>query len=588
MKYYYTTEKNIQMLIRLMKEHHVKKVIASPGSTNITFVASLKQDEYFEIYSAPDERSAAYIACGLAAESGEPVALSCTGATASRNYIPGLTEAFYRKLPILAITSTQHMGQIGQHVPQVIDRTKCMNDIVNLSVQIPMIHDEMDAWAVNVSLNKALLELTHRAGGPVHINLTTSYPFYPADFSTKELPLTRVIHRYEYGEKLPELKANKVAVFVGNHAVMGDELTKAIEQFCEQYNGVVLCDYTSNYKGKYGISASLVTSQDMYAPDCINMDVLIHIGEVSGGYINFKPVEVWRVNPDGEIRDTYKKLRFVFEMQELDFFKRYTQGKTFEKQNTYYDEWKTEYECLQKNIEELPFSNIWMAKEMIQRLPSDCYLHLGILNSLRAWNFCPLRKDIKGFSNTGGFGIDGLISSLVGGALSDKGSLHYQVIGDLAFFYDMNVLGNHHVPLTVRILLINNGKGTEFRNYTHFASEFGDEADDFIAAGGHYGNKSYKLVKHYAEDLGFEYLTASNKQEYLKQLDIFCNPKRREKPIIFEVFTNNEDEDKALHIMRNLGTTKCSMIKKAAKNTVKEVIGDKRVQSLKKLIRKQS
>ena len=94
MEYHYTTERNIQILIGLMKAHNVKKIIVSPGSTNITFVASLRQDPYFEMYSAPDERSAAYMACGLAAESKVPVALSCTGATASRNYVPGLTEAY--------------------------------------------------------------------------------------------------------------------------------------------------------------------------------------------------------------------------------------------------------------------------------------------------------------------------------------------------------------------------------------------------------------------------------------------------------------------------------------------------------------
>lgn len=75
------------------------------------------------MYSAADERSAAYIACGLAAESGEPVVLSCTGATASRNYMPGLTEAFYRKLPLIAITSSKSSSMIAQLVAQVTDRT---------------------------------------------------------------------------------------------------------------------------------------------------------------------------------------------------------------------------------------------------------------------------------------------------------------------------------------------------------------------------------------------------------------------------------------------------------------------------------
>ena len=97
MKKGYTDERNAQILISLMKKNGIKKVVASPGATNICFVASLQYDPYFEIYSAADERSAAYIACGLAAESGETVALSCTGATSSRNYMPALTEAYYRK-----------------------------------------------------------------------------------------------------------------------------------------------------------------------------------------------------------------------------------------------------------------------------------------------------------------------------------------------------------------------------------------------------------------------------------------------------------------------------------------------------------
>ena len=586
MEYHYTAEKNIQILISLMKAHGVRKIIASPGSTNITFVASLKQDPYFEMYSAPDERSAAYMACGLAAESGEPVALSCTGATASRNYVPGLTEAFYRKLPVLAVTSTQHMGQIGQYVPQVIDRTEQMKDLVNLSVQIPMIHDEMDAWAVNTSLNTALLELRHRGGGPVHINLTTSYPFYPADFSVKQLPEARVIYRDEYGQELPVLKADKTAIFVGAHVVMTDELTAAIDAFCEKYNAVVLCDHTSNYNGKYGVSASLVTSQDAYIPACMSMDILIHIGQVAGGYIGFRPKEVWRVNPDGAIRDTYRKLKYVFEMQEIDFFRQYIARAGEEVSTTYYVEWVQEWTQLNNKVEQLPFSNIWIARQTFSQIPAGSCLHLGILNSLRAWNFCLLRKDIMGFSNTGGFGIDGLMSTIVGAALADKNQLHYLVIGDLAFFYDMNVLGNRHVSATIRILLVNNGKGTEFRNYTNFASKFGDEADVYIAAGGHYGNKSSMLVKHYAEDLGFEYMTASTEEEYLAQVEHFCNPDIGDRPILFEVFTNNTDEDEALHTMRNLGTTASGKMKRAAKDAVKEVLGPNGVQSLKRLMGK--
>ena len=89
MDIHYTAEKNIQILLGLLKAHGIKKIIVSPGTTNVSFVASMQYDPYFEIYSAADERSAAYIACGMAEESGEPVVITCTGATASRNYVSG-------------------------------------------------------------------------------------------------------------------------------------------------------------------------------------------------------------------------------------------------------------------------------------------------------------------------------------------------------------------------------------------------------------------------------------------------------------------------------------------------------------------
>ena len=192
---YYTTERNIQILIYLMKQHGIKRVVVSPGATNVTFVASIQQDEYFQLYSCVDERSAAYMATGLAFESGEAVAISCTGATSSRNYLPGLTEAYYRKIPILAITSTQNEGLIGQGVPQVIERSQPPKDTVKLSVSIPTIQGEEDERYVTLNITNAILELFRGTGGPVHINLATNYS---KDYSDKEISPVRVIKRYFY------------------------------------------------------------------------------------------------------------------------------------------------------------------------------------------------------------------------------------------------------------------------------------------------------------------------------------------------------------------------------------------------------
>ena len=232
METHYTNEKNTQMVLDLLKKHNIKKIIASPGTTNIRLVASMQQDDWFEMYSAPDERSAAYMACGMSEESGEPVVLTCTGATASRNYLPGLTEAYYRKLPVLAITSAQFFGNVGHNIPQVLDRSSQLNDIVKYSVQIPSCYDEDMEWHCNVKINEALLELKRNGGGPVHINLETKYS---TNFDIKELPSFKKIDRFGYESELPLLEKERIGIFIGNHKVFTDYEVSLIEKFCEKY-----------------------------------------------------------------------------------------------------------------------------------------------------------------------------------------------------------------------------------------------------------------------------------------------------------------------------------------------------------------
>lgn len=577
---FYSNERNVQILISLMKAHNIKKVIASPGTTNINVVESLQHDPFFEIYSCVDERSAAYMACGMAAESQEPVALSCTGATASRNYVPGLTEAFYRKLPVLAITSCQHLGNVGQMIPQVIDRSILMNDIAKLSVNIPTVNNKEDEWACNVAINKALLSLRHSNCGPVHINIVTTYD---QSFSQKILPQARVISRIEAHNVLPQLTPHRIGIFVGAHLKWEPELVESVEKFCELYDAVVLCDHTSNYPGKYGVYPALVCSQYLATASCRKFDLLIHIGEISGAYFNLYPEKVWRVSNDGNIPDCFKKLTHVFDMKEEIFFQKYCSiVQSPRKFTDFYTEWVNEIETLRTRIPSLPFSNPWIAQQTISLLPKNSALHLGILNSLRSWNFFEKDPSILGYANTGGFGIDGGMSSFIGASLVNKNKMFFMIIGDLAFFYDINILGNRHIKNNIRIMLINNGVGTEFKHFNHPAYIFGKRADAYIAAAGHFGAQSPSLVKHYAEDLGFLYLSAQNKNDFLRILPTFINDKSAPKPILLEVFTNSEDESNALKLLSSIEKSP----KGTMKSTAKKLLGPQGVQTLKKILTK--
>lgn len=587
-KKYYTAERSQQIVIALLKAYGIRKIVASPGTTNYTLVASMQQDSFFEIYSSVDERSAAYMACGLASESGEPVVITCTGATASRNYMPGLTEAFYRKLPIVAITATQGDYKIGHHIAQVIDRTSLPKDIVNMSVHVQTCRDSNDEWNAEIKVNQALLELSHRGGGPVHINLETTYS---RDFSVKDLPSVRVIKRITQNDSFPEIPTGRVGIFVGSHSKWSEKSTKIIDDFCASNNAVVFCDHTSNYFGKYRVNFSLVSSQDLYRTELTDLSLLIHVGEVSGEYYGFgrlKGKQVWRVSEDGILRDSFRNLCCVFEMPESIFFSRYIYKTKSTFLNNNLQRYKDEVSKIERMLPELPFSNIWMASQMAKKLPNGSIIHFGILGSLRAWNFFEIPNISSSSSNVGGFGIDGGISTLIGASLANPAVLHFGVVGDLAFFYDLNAVGNRHICTNLRILLVNNGKGAEFRLYWHPASAFGEEADKFMAAAGHYGNKSRSLVKNYTEDLGFEYLSASSKEEFLMQYERFLTPEYTNKPMIFEVFTDSADENCALYksrnVLKNSNYAKRQVVG-VAKKAVKCVVGENVANILKKIIK---
>lgn len=579
----YTSEKNVQIVIALLKAHGIRKVIASPGTTNMTFVGSIQNDPWFEIYSSVDERSAAYLACGLAAESGEPVVISCTGATASRNYLPGMTEAYYRKLPVLAITSHRGEQSIGHLYDQQIDRRSIPNDVSMCSVTIPLVNDASDVKYCTIEATKAILALKQNGGGPAHINMYTSYS---QDFSIKELPTVRKIERYTAFDNLPDLESGKgIAIFIGSHKPFSDTETEAIDNFCAAHNAVVFCDHTSGYKGKYETHFSLFFTQDNYRSPLLKADILIHLGEVSGDLARISIGGVWRVNEDGELRDTFGRLTRVFVMPEEHFFRAYT-PEEYEPCSCFYDACQEELRQALTTLPELPFSNVWMAQQIHSKLPDGCYFHMGIYNSLRSYNFFDLPKSVKSSCNVGGFGIDGGLSTLIGASLAHPDVLHLGVFGDLAFFYDMNVLGNRHVGNNVRILLINNGKGNEFRNYGHYCSIFGEDADRYIAASGHYGNKSPQLVRHFAQDLGYEYHSASSKEEFLETVHYFLEPTIGSRPVLFEVFTDTEGESGALQIMRTFLVDGSQILKNRIVSSIRGALGKKGVEALKRFLRK--
>lgn len=254
---------------------------------------------------------------------------------------------------------------------------------------------------------------------------------------------------------------------------------------------------------------NIVANQYYWKSTIQNVELMVHIGDISSSDYKIQAKEVWRVNPDGEIRDTFQKLYNVFEMKEVEFFEYYNKKKKDYSNNELLIAYHQEEKEILSRMPELPFSNIWIASVTAKKLPADSVLHLGIRNSLRSWNYFDTQETVTGYSNTGGFGIDGSLSTVIGAALCHPDRLYYCVLGDLAFFYDMNALGNRHVPSNIRILVVNNGLGFEMKFPTSLgcsiANSIGVSEDNYVCASGHYSQPD--LIKSYVLGLGFEYGT---------------------------------------------------------------------------------
>ena len=223
-----------------------------------------------------------------------------------------------------------------------------------------------------------------------------------------------------------------------------------------------------------------------------------------------------------------------------------------------------------------------MMQRLAPQIHEEARVHLGILNSVRAFDYAQPPQRLLTYANTGGFGIDGTVSSLLGAAIASPDKEFFCVIGDLAFFYDINALSNPNNCRNLHILIVNNDGGQQFRNTDHPASRLGKDVDSFVAAMGHYGPKSPELIKHYVENIGIRYLTASSKDEFESVLPDFL---KKGESVVLEAFTTEQDENEAFIILRNLIPAKKGF-KPYLKKTILHCLNEKQIQTVQRLLGK--
>lgn len=588
----YTIVENARIVIALLKAHNIRHIVLSPGGSNIPIVQGVQDDPFFRCYSVVDERSAMYIAIGIYLQTGELVATSCTSAQATRNYVPGLTEAFYKRVPILAITMSKHPRYIGQEYMQCPVQTSLPIDSVKKSFSLPIISTEDDRQLCIRTVNEAILELTHHNYGPVQLNIEALDSETWSISENSKLPEIRAIKRiHEWDDLKPYwLNGKKTMVLIGEHMPFSQKEITAIERFCDNNNAFVYTTHISNYNGKYSLNGVpiIVGATKEYYKQNLEPEIIITLGGVTGDYDCFNKIsgslnpslQVWRVNNDGNVIDTYGKLTVVFQMGIEYFFNSLSKEK-LNKDHQYYNSWLTSKDQIHLDSVNLPLSNIFTAQMLHEKIPANSYLNFAILNSFRSWLFFDLDPSIKSFCNVGAFGIDGCLSTMLGQSFTTD-ELCFLITGDLAFYYDMNSIALRNIKNNVRILLINNNGGAEFKiNSIHLKTD----VSRYIAADNHFKN-----AKTWTEDNGFKYFSVQSKEEFLNIIDQFVSPSER--PMIIEVFTEAENQRKAISLIRhsciNGYEEQIRNLRKkdSMKNVVNNIIGQSGTDAIRNIIKR--
>ena len=582
----YTQYKSISILIALLKEHNIRHIVISPGSRMRDFLLSVEEDPFFKCYSVVDERSAAYFAIGVAQELNEPVAITCTSSTATTNYLPGITEAFYQGVPILVLTGDRDPYLLGQQEDQMIDQINMYGKVIKKFVHLPIVKDDADAWYCERLINEAILELDHRGKGPVQINVPVpAIITWPTEY-VEYLPEVRAIRRIRIGdsntailqEKVQEIKkAQKILVLVGQTTDLVSE--ELYIRFFEKYNCLFHAEHMGNVNFEGRINLAMLAQGlsekdfDNYLPDLvISFNGTLGISRNLKETLRKKKVTHWLINENGDLIDAYKSLTTIFECSANRFFEYFNEQADADQHNSkeYYNQWLQKYNEIK--IPSVPYSNVFAIHHLLKRLPKNSLLHLSILNSIRISHFFELPSNTKVYANIGTDGIDGSMSTFFGqSSVSDR--LSFLIIGDLSFFYDMNSLRIKHIRNNVRILLINNYGGNEF-----YQQPIRPTTDNSIGA------KHKNTAKGWAESVGFKYISAQTEESFLSQISDFAKP-QSDDPILFEVFTEQMTDVKALRLLQQ--SMRDVFDKNAAlKKVARSVMGEEGIKTIKNILGK--
>jgi 2-succinyl-5-enolpyruvyl-6-hydroxy-3-cyclohexene-1-carboxylate synthase len=164
-----------------------------PAASAALAIALAEADERddLRLHVRVDERSAGFLALGLAKVAKEPVAVVTTSGTAVANLLPSLVEASYAGVPVIVVSADRpaELRDAGAH--QTIDQVKIFGTTVRWSTEVAVAEARVGQVRYWRSVVARAISVATEVGssGPVHLNVAFRDPLVPDGDDTWIEPL---------------------------------------------------------------------------------------------------------------------------------------------------------------------------------------------------------------------------------------------------------------------------------------------------------------------------------------------------------------------------------------------------------------
>lgn len=555
----YSNKENVNILTSLLLEYGVSDAVVCPGSRNAPIVHNLSVCEAIRCRPVTDERSAAFYALGLAIATKRPTVVCVTSGSALLNVMPAVAEAAYQHVPLIVISADRPQQWIDQLDGQTIPQSDALGRFVRKAVQLPEPHNDEERWLCRRLVNEAMHLATCRQGAPVHINVPISEPLF--EFDTEQLPLLSRFNNIKRAAikdasmDMPEAfhEAKRPMIVIGQLA-HGTVSHETIRSLSEKY--VVMSEPLSNPSYmtihfdeaiRYIVSDNSSINDDEDDKTAYYPDYVIYVGDTlvskpARRFLRNAKAPSCLITPDAA--DIHDPLMTLTDIVECDtdsinaLLASLCDAPDTDERCRFHDRWQSFLDAYAAHADAYAPEYSQMAtvkyfEEQLADLDIDICVHYANSSAVRL--ACIYAQHYV-WCNRGVNGIEGSLSTAAGFSLATH-DMTICVIGDLSFFYDQNALWNSNLRGNLRIILLNNRGGGIFRQLPGLSDS--PAADDLVMAS--HENTAQGICTQ--NDIG--YLSAKNMDEM--QIGIVTLLTREsERPMLLEVFTDSNDDVKAL------------------------------------------